>query len=122
MLNHVGVDPNKPLPPRTRPTVQGLVATVDKSGKVIEFTIGSDDGLFVGHTMEVFNKRKQYLGRVKIIKVTPDKAVGKVIIHRGKIRRGDYVATELDKNSKGEDSKSDAEQKKQQTKRLINRF
>ena len=98
VLNHFGINPNDPLPPAVPPPVRGLVRRVDKTGKVIELTIGKDDGLFVGHTMEVFNK-KQYLGRVEITKVTPDKAVAKVIIHRGKIRSGDYVATNLNKKA-----------------------
>ena len=61
---------------------------------LIEVTIGHDDGLRKDHTMEVFNNQR-YLGRMKVIETSPDSAVGRMLILRGRIQRGDRVATKI---------------------------
>ena len=72
-----------------------VIATQRRNGMLlVAVSIGSDDGLKPGHTVEVFNNSK-YLGRVEILKTSPDKAVGRVDVNyqQGPIQEGDRVAT-----------------------------
>ena len=59
-------------------------------------TIGADDGLKQGNTVEVYRGDK-YLGRIEIVKTSPDRAVGRVDrrFQTGVIQEGDRVATRL---------------------------
>ena len=79
------------IPPR----VDGIVTKVGES-TLIEVSIGSDDGLRAGHTLEVF-RNNAYLGRVEVTQVEPDRAVCRIIpaYRKGIIKRGDRVATKL---------------------------
>ncbi len=77
------------------PKVEGVVLAVgDKD--LIEISLGSDDGLKEGHSMEVYRGDK-YLGRVIIRKTSPDRAVGQMVkeLQRGSIKKGDNVSTKL---------------------------
>lgn len=80
------------IPPR----LDGIV-TVVRDEDLIEISLGSDDGLKKGHALEVFRAAGDYLGRVIITDVSPDRAVGRVVpeYRQGVIRRGDKVATKL---------------------------
>ena len=80
------------IPPR----LDGIV-TVVRDENVIEISLGADDGLKKGHTLEVFRAAGDYLGRVIITDVSPDRAVGRIIpeYRQGVIKRGDKVATKL---------------------------
>ena len=83
------------LSPRTNiPEVDGVVTAV--SDNLVEVSIGSDDGLQKGHELEVF-RADQYLGRLKVVSVTPDRAVVRILkdYARGIVQRGDRVATRL---------------------------
>jgi len=88
------------LTSRNPPTMplEGKVLDVGGSGERIQISIGSDAGLQTGHTLEVFrtSPKPQYLGYVRIIKVTPTAAVGQII---GKpvapLQRGDNVVSKL---------------------------
>ncbi|MCA9079716.1 MAG: hypothetical protein KDA58_04115 [Planctomycetaceae bacterium] len=89
------------------PPVEGLVRTVkrDKTNRVkfVELTIGSDDGLLVGHSMDVVHipsnggNGAEWLGKVKVVSVNPDSAVAEVILaaKNGIIQEGDNVTTKL---------------------------
>jgi uncharacterized protein YoxC len=92
-----GIDPNTP-PDAVVPTVDGLVSQVRQAAgsQLVEVTIGSDDGLKQGNTVEVF-RGARYLGRLEIIKTSPDRAVGRVDrrFQQGQIQEGDRVATRL---------------------------
>ena len=81
--------------PKTNiPEVDGVVTAV--SDNLVEVSIGSDDGLQKGHELEVF-RADQYLGRLKVVSVTPDRAVVRILkdYARGIVQRGDRVATRL---------------------------
>ena len=85
---------------RARPTVQGEVARVDAQNKSVEITIGSDDGLVPGHELFLYRTkpRPEFLGKIKIISVDPDQAVGRVIgttIQGKKIKEGDIVSSTI---------------------------
>ena len=66
----------------------------------MEMTIGSDDGLVVGHELFIFRTipRPEYIGKVVIVSVEPDRAVARVIgnTYQGKkIKEGDIVSSTI---------------------------
>jgi len=77
------------------PKVEGVVLEVSDKD-LIEISIGKDDGLKEGHSLEVF-RDNTYLGRIVIRRTAPDRAVGQIIkeLQRGQIKRGDRVSTKL---------------------------
>jgi hypothetical protein len=79
------------LPPMAR----GKVLAVNRDN-MIEISLGSDDGLREGHTVEVFRGSK-YLGRVEVLHASTDRAVGKILpgFKKGAIQKDDDVATRL---------------------------
>lgn len=97
LLNENGINPDTD-PESVVPQVRGQVfATRRNAGsQLIEVSIGSDDGLKPGHTVEVF-RGDRYLGRAEILTTEPDRAVGRVIrrFQQGQIQEGDNVATKL---------------------------
>lgn len=80
------------------PTVSGVVSEIRRvaGGQLAEITIGADDGLKEGHTVEVF-RGSRYLGRLEVMTTSPDKSVAKVDrrFQQGAIQEGDRVATRL---------------------------
>jgi len=88
------LDENTPvvdIPPR----VDGIVTQVGET-KLVEISLGADDGLRVGHTLEV-SRANSYLGRIKVKSLEPDRAVCEILpeYRKGIIKRGDRVATKL---------------------------
>lgn len=77
------------------PKVDGVVVDVSERNHV-EISLGSDDGIKVGHQLDVY-RQGTYLGRIIILETWPDRAVGEILpgFSRGKIRKGDRVATKL---------------------------
>lgn len=75
--------------------IDGVVTAVGERD-LIEISLGSDEGLKRGHTLEVF-RGNTYLGRVLIRETWPDRAVAQIIpeFRKGIIRKGDRVATKL---------------------------
>jgi septal ring factor EnvC (AmiA/AmiB activator) len=85
---------NKPFP------VEGLVTAVH-GADLIEISIGADDGLSRGNHLEVFRidgNNSTYLGRAEIVRVEPDRAVGRIDpkFRRGMIQKDDRVATKIE--------------------------
>ena len=78
------------------PPVDGVVLATSGGG-LVEISIGSDDGLQPEHPLEVY-RESTYLGRVKVMKTAPDKAVCKIDpnFRKGVIQKGDRVASKLD--------------------------
>jgi len=97
IMRSSGIDPNTD-PNAVVPRVNGLVSQVKQAAgaQLVELTIGSDDGLKQGNTVEVYRGSK-YLGRLEILKTSPDRAVGRVDrrYQQGQILEGDRVATRL---------------------------
>ena len=92
VLNRNGLHKDMPvdgLPPRLR----GKVLAINRDN-MVEVSLGSDDGLQAGHTLEIFRGSK-YLGCVEILHATADRAVGKIIpgFKKGIIQKDDDVAT-----------------------------
>jgi len=73
--------------------VDGIVVAVGR--ELIEVSVGSDDGLKVGHTLDVFRTGGTYLGRVIVKKTSPDRSVAEILreYSKGPIRIEDRVAT-----------------------------
>lgn len=81
------------------PRLYGKVLAVNDRD-LVEISVGTDDGLAKGHTLEVYRRdanRSTYLGRIEVMRVEPDRAVAKVIpeYRKGIIREEDRVATRL---------------------------
>ena len=97
LLDANGIDPHTD-PEAIVPRVRGEVFATRRSAgnQLIELTIGADDGLKPGHTVEVY-RGERYLGRVEILTTEPDRAVGRVLrrFQQGQIQEGDHVATRL---------------------------
>jgi len=98
VLNRHGLNLFEPLDGQP-PKVDGIVTAVCRGG-LIEISIGQDDGLRPGHTLEVFRRssgRSKYLGRVKIVRTEPDRAAAKILpeYREGAIQVEDRVATRL---------------------------
>lgn len=97
VMRENGIDPATD-PGAVKPRIDGFVSQVRRvaGAQLVEVTIGADDGLKPGHTVEVF-RNNRYLGRLEILKTSPDKAVGRVDrrFQQGQIQEGDRVATQL---------------------------
>jgi hypothetical protein len=81
--------------PRDRvPTLDGDVLAVAQDS--IQVSLGSDDGLQIGHTLEVY-RSGEYVGRAVVRTVKPDSAVAVLVkeFSRGIVQRGDKVTTRL---------------------------
>lgn len=102
--NGLSTDPRdyeKTGPP---PTVEGLVLSTRRGKRngteFVEISLGSDDGLLEGHDLHVYRTSKddnKYLGKINIVYVAADRAVGTVSTRarNGSIQRGDNVKTNL---------------------------
>jgi flagellar motility protein MotE (MotC chaperone) len=64
----------------------------------IEISVGSDDGLKVGHTLEIVRlSTHAYVGRVQVTEVSPNRAVCRPVpnMQRTPIQKGDHVYANL---------------------------
>jgi hypothetical protein len=77
------------------PKVEGVVLAVSDKD-LVEISIGADDGLKVGHSLDVY-RGNTFLGRVVIRRTAPDRSVGQLIkeLQRGQIKGGDRVTTKF---------------------------
>ena len=83
------------------PKLDGIVTAVGERN-LIEVSLGIDDGLRVGHRLEVF-RSTAYLGHAVVLKVDPDRAVAQVDeeSQRGLVKVRDRVATKLSRTRTG---------------------
>jgi len=97
VMREQGLDPATD-PGSVVPTVEGIVNRIERKAgtQLVEVSIGADDGLKSGNTLEVFRGGK-YLGRLDVIQTSPDKSVGRVDrkFQQGQIQEGDRVATRI---------------------------
>jgi len=75
------------------PQIRGKILAISQDN-MVEVSLGTDDGLRIGHTLEIFRGSK-YLGRLEILEAQPDRAVGKILpgFKKGAIQKDDDVAT-----------------------------
>ncbi|WP_298869101.1 hypothetical protein [uncultured Gimesia sp.] len=111
IVANLGVDPKDPAIAGMKsapPAVEGLILNTKKDKqngtKFVEVSLGSDDGLSKGHQLFVYRfgtkengNRPKYLGKIELVYVDPDKAVGTVIdaAKNGVIEKGDHVNSKL---------------------------
>lgn len=95
------------------PDVEGIVVSVkQKPGATLaEISIGADDGLEKGHSLWVYRvdpatKVKNYLGRIRIESVQPDRSVGSLVPNEKKmpLKKGDRVLSKLPPSAEGKTS------------------
>ena len=75
------------------PPTEGEVAEV-RDNRLVLVTLGTDDGLSKGHTLNV-HRGSKYLGKIQLTKMLKDRSVGRVLpdYQKGAIMRGDSVRT-----------------------------
>jgi hypothetical protein len=98
--NNISDDISRVKGTESAPPVVGEVKRVHPSNRTVEITIGSDDGLAVGHELFLYRQkpRPEYIGKITIISVEPDQAVGRVngTTYQGKkILEGDFVSSTI---------------------------
>jgi chromosome segregation ATPase len=97
VMREKGLNPSTE-PGSVVPTVNGVVSQIRRANgaQLVEVTIGADDGLAAGNTLEV-SRGDKYLGRIEILQTSPDKSVGRVDrrFQQGQIQEGDRVATRI---------------------------
>jgi hypothetical protein len=91
------LDPNMDVS-GAAPRLQGVVKSVRNNGQDITLliSVGSDDGLRVGHEMNVF-RGGNLIGRVRLVSVDPDRAVGESdpLYYKRPFQAGDIAQTIL---------------------------
>ena len=80
-------------------------ATVERDGRVtaigkddlVVVSIGSDEGLTEGDTLEVWRENGSYIGRLVVVETRTDTSAARIVPDylQGTIRRGDSVGTKL---------------------------
>lgn len=100
VLDKFGLNPNESYD-NVPPSLDGIVTAVNEAN-LIEVSLGSDDGLQIGHRVEVF-RDNSYLGFAVVLKTNPDRAVAKVDekSKQGMIKVQDRVATKLSRTRTG---------------------
>ena len=91
------------LKEKVRASAPPLYGTVTAVGKnLIQVSLGSDDGLKVGHRLEVF-RDNAYLGIAVVVTTEPNKSVAQVDekTQKGKVEVRDRVATRLGRAGTG---------------------
>lgn len=85
------------------PPLDGLITDYRKDPKggmeYVEISLGSDEGMNVGHKMTAYSASGKYLGQIRLTQVYPDKAAG-IVVKEEKaknvtIQKGDHVTTKL---------------------------
>jgi hypothetical protein len=88
-------------PPKKAPPddVKGSVVEIDAKSGLLTISIGSDSGINVGHTLEVYHlePNPEYLGSIKIVDVHFKQAVARAVLplKTEKLRKGDVVASRI---------------------------
>jgi hypothetical protein len=80
--------------PSIPPLVTGKILAVNSKEKMIEVSIGSDDGVGQGIKLEVF-RGSHYLGQIEVLSVKPDRAVAKIVpgMQKAPMQIDDQVTT-----------------------------
>ncbi|QDT06752.1 Chromosome partition protein Smc [Rubripirellula lacrimiformis] len=91
-----GIDVNEPLD-GAPPMRNGKILEIDRPRRLTLVSIGYDEGLREGHMLEV-TRDGRYIGKLKIRKTEPDRAVAEIMIDYsdGIMQENDRVDTTLD--------------------------
>jgi len=88
-----GIDVNEPVD-GSPPDRNGTVLVLDRPRKLVEISIGYDDGLRDGHLLDV-TRRDRFVGKLRVRRTEPDRAVAEILpdYSEGIIQEGDRVDT-----------------------------
>jgi hypothetical protein len=79
--------------------VEGVITEADAKTGLVTISIGTDSGINVGHTLEVYRLKPEpkYLGTIRILDAQAHKAVGRLTAtpRYGALKEGDIVATKI---------------------------
>ena len=91
-LKQAGIRDFEDVPPTD---LKGEVLAVS-AGQQVVVSVGRDDGLRVGHKLEVY-RAGQYLARIEIKSIKDDQAIGQILasFRKGFIQAGDKVAAKI---------------------------
>jgi hypothetical protein len=95
VMNRLGVSDTDPTD-HIVPPLNGVVTKVGGDRQLVAIGLGSDDGLRVGHEMDVY-RNDRYIGKIRITKTEFNVAVGQVVrdFMQDQIREGDHVTSRL---------------------------
>jgi hypothetical protein len=101
VMDKMGWTPTMDVEGIAPPNLEGIVTAVGERS-LIEVSLGMDDGLRVGHRLEVF-RPDAYIGHAVVLKVDPDRAVAQIDekSQRGLVKVRDRVATKLSRTRTG---------------------
>lgn len=96
VVDAAGLDINDPLD-GAPPERNGNVLVINRPRKLVEVSIGYDDGLREGHLLEV-TRGGRYVTRLRVRKTEPDRAVAEILndYSAGTIQEGDRVETTIE--------------------------
>lgn len=96
VLDARGINANDPLD-GSPPDRNGVVLAVNRPNKLVEISIGYDEGLRDGHTLRV-TRGGRFLGKLKVRNTEPDKSVAEILdaYLEGPIQTGDRVDTNIE--------------------------
>jgi len=91
-----GIDISEPLD-GAPPERNGTVLVLDRPRKLVEVSIGYDDGLRDGHLLDV-TRRDRFVGKLRVRRTEPDRAVAEILADysEGIIQEGDRVDTAIE--------------------------
>jgi hypothetical protein len=86
-------------PSKSSLRLEGTVLAVTEKD-LVEVSLGSDDGLRKGQTLEVYGPRVAslaYVGRIEVVQTSPDRSICRIVSDRrqGRVQKGDHVTTKL---------------------------
>jgi small-conductance mechanosensitive channel len=93
VMNHIGADKNM-LTRHIVPKLDGVVTKTDDTAELVAIGLGTDDGLRIGHQMDVYRGDK-YIGKVTVTKTDFNVSVARIIkdFMQDNVREGDHVTS-----------------------------
>jgi hypothetical protein len=77
------------------PIVDGYVESTFE-GKLVQISLGSDDGLAKGHQLQVYRPGGSYVGRIEVLRTHFDRSVCQVVgIQNSRVQKNDLVASRI---------------------------
>ncbi len=95
VMNAAGLD-DRQLTDHIPPKVDGVVTYVGDNRNLVSIGLGSDDGLRVGHEMDVY-RNDRYIGKVRVSKTEYNNSVAQTIrdFMTDTVREGDHVTSKF---------------------------
>jgi len=99
-LRYFDINEDSDYKSKTPPRVDAVILGSGGSG-LVEISSGADDGLRVGHHLEVYRSTggmSTYVGRIEVVKTTPDHAVCKIDpkFQNSNMMKGDRVVSKIE--------------------------